>query len=76
MISNMARSKKTKEDKEQYFTDAELQAMTPAQKLKRVSDLETEIKSQKQRLKDESGAVRDLIKEMEAKKEALLESVE
>lgn len=76
MISNMPKAKSKQTDKQHYFTTAELQAMTPAQKLKRVSDLDSEIKGQKQRLKDEAGAVRDLIKEMECKKDELLESVE
>ncbi len=64
------------EKKEQLFTDEELLAMTPADKLKRVADLEKEIKLQRQRVKDERASAKDFIDECEAKISTLLESIE
>lgn len=71
----MPRNTKKKEDDTVYYTEEELEAMTPEQKLKRVKDLEGEIKGLRQRLKDEQGSTRDCITECQAKISALLDSV-
>lgn len=62
-------------EKQPHFTDEELAAMTPAQKLQRVADIEREIDGQKARIKDEAAAARDLIKEMNERKSELLKGM-